>query len=164
MTSSDVLTQQELQELLEYFPETGQFFWRVSKGSRGKVSNEAGNKPCKTHGYCFIRIHKKLYRAHHLAWLYVHGKFPEKDIDHINQNRADNRLKNLREVDRSINNLNSSLRKGYYFSTQTGKYIVERMLKGKKIYAGQYATEEEAKDVSTKLQRQILAEICSGGC
>lgn len=164
MTSSDSLTQEQLKELLEYFPETGQFFWKVSKGSHGKLNKEAGKNPCKIHGYCFIRINKRAYRAHHLAWLYVYGCFPEKDIDHINRNRADNRLENLREVERSVNNLNSSLRKGYYFSKNKGKYVVERMFKGKKIYGGQYSTEEEARDVSNQIQRQMLAEVCFGGC
>jgi hypothetical protein len=51
-------------------------------------------------------IDNKVYLMHRLAWLYMTGSFPTEDTDHINHNRSDNRFKNLREVNRSINHQN----------------------------------------------------------
>jgi len=98
------MTQEELHQLLDYNPETGEFFWKVNSRCI-KVGQKAGYV-CKTHGYEHIFINKKQYRSHRLAWLYVHGKWPEPEIDHINRVKTDNRIANLREADRSMNNLN----------------------------------------------------------
>lgn len=59
-------------------------------------------------GYLIIKIKKRQYKAHRIAWLLHYGRFPTKEIDHINRNRSDNRISNLREVDRCENNRNSS--------------------------------------------------------
>jgi hypothetical protein len=57
-------------------------------------------------GYVVIRVDKKLYKAHRLAWLYEYGVWPIKNIDHINQTPGDNRIANLREADQHENNQN----------------------------------------------------------
>lgn len=97
-----MITQAQLKELLFYDPETGEFHWLRN----GKV---AGGKD---HGYLRICISGKLLKAHRLAWLYVHGYFPEHDIDHINRVRDDNRISNLREVSRTCNARNASGKAG----------------------------------------------------
>jgi hypothetical protein len=56
-------------------------------------------------GYVQIKISGKLYHAHRLAWLYVYGYMPEKEIDHINRIRDDNRIANLREATSQLNSL-----------------------------------------------------------
>lgn len=56
-----------------------------------------------------VRIDGKYYLLHRLAWMYVHGEFPNGDIDHINRVRNDNRLTNLRVVNRCVNQQNRSL-------------------------------------------------------
>lgn len=99
------MTQEELHQLLEYNPETGEFFWKSCVSKRIKVGQKAGSI-CKIHGYELIGIKNKQYRAHRLAWLYVYGKWPNPEIDHINRVKTDNRIANLREADRSMNNLN----------------------------------------------------------
>ena len=99
------MTQEELHQLLDYNPETGEFFWKSCPAKKIKFGQKAGSI-CKIHGYVLIGIKKKQYRAHRLAWLYVHGKWPYPEIDHINRVKTDNRIANLREADRSMNNLN----------------------------------------------------------
>lgn len=95
-----MITQSELKELLHYDPDTG-LFLRCGK-KVGRVLNCGSKKR-----YIGISLKSKTYRAHRLAWLYVYGKFPSGDIDHINGNGFDNRIKNLRDVDRQTNMRNS---------------------------------------------------------
>lgn len=94
------ITQKYLKSILDYDPKTGVFHWKRNQGT-AKKGSVAGSS--HSEGYVSIRINKKLYFAHRLAWLHVHGYFPENNIDHINRNRRDNKINNLREVSQSCN-------------------------------------------------------------
>ena len=101
-----MLTQDRVRELLDYNADTGEFIWRVSRG-KAREGSVAGN--VNNNGYMRIKIYRKEHLAHRLAWLWSFGYFPEHQIDHINRDRADNRIENLREVSRSCNLRNSKL-------------------------------------------------------
>lgn len=98
------LTQQRLQELLHYDPDTGIFTRLVRTAQVAPVGSVAGGKNGR--GYIQIKIDGSMYLAHRLAWLYVHGGFPSKQIDHINCVKTDNRIANLRNVSQAENNQN----------------------------------------------------------
>lgn len=102
-----VLTQERVKELLRYNAETGEFIWIVKRQGI-KVGGIAG---ClDTHnGYIRTQIDGTMYLTHRVVWLYSYGEFPEKDIDHIDGNRSNNRTENLREVSRSVNAQNRAL-------------------------------------------------------
>ena len=105
-TRNGILTQVELKELLHYAPDTGGFLWR--KGRSNVVAGTRAGTPDKD-GYVIIRIDKRHYRAHRLAWFYVIGVWPRAIIDHINRNPFDNRFCNLREATHSQNQHNRSM-------------------------------------------------------
>ena len=79
-------------------------FWRESSKGRGDISTPAGG--FKLTGYRSIQVKGKRYLTHRLIWLYVYGKFPDDQIDHINGRPSDNRLENLRDVTQQENNKN----------------------------------------------------------
>lgn len=83
-----ILSAKRLREILDYNPETGVFKWKVMLAHRRKPGDVAGNL---SHGYIEIGIENRSYRAHHLAWLYIHGELPQVMIDHIDGNRSNNR-------------------------------------------------------------------------
>jgi len=143
------ITQSRLKELLEYKPDTGEFFWKQQVGSRGAIG-KINSTPCKVWGYIFIRVDKKLYRAHRLAFLYMTGEWPIGEVDHINIVRHDNRWCNLRDTTKSSNMLNRVLPKGYNATGFLGvykrgnKFGARCTIKHKNIDLGVYTTPEEA--------------------
>lgn len=89
--------------------------------------------------------------AHRLAWLYYYGEWPADDIDHINGNRDDNRISNLRLASRSQNNVNSvvpknntSGHKGAYYDKRRGHWVAEIWVYKRKIWLGSFPTTAEA--------------------
>ena len=102
------LTSEKLKQLLHYDLDTGIFIWRETRGCRcaGDIAGR-GQKSI----YREIRIDKRLYKAHRLAWLYMTGEWPTKSIDHANGDPADNRFCNLRLATMAQNIANSKLSK-----------------------------------------------------
>lgn len=103
-----MITQSELKEVLSYDEMTGQFVWIKSTSDRIKVGDEAG--AIRPDGYRSIQVNGKRTMAHRWAWLYVFGNFPDCEIDHINGNRSDNRLVNLRLATSKQNKENTRLK------------------------------------------------------
>lgn len=142
------LTAERLRECLTYNPETGLFHWKEAR--RGLyVGDQAG---CLAkHGYIFIRIDDRLYTGHRLAWLYVTGEWPKKNIDHINRVRSDNRFCNLREANQTENNQNMAVRSdntsghtGVYWCKTSLKWYSRIRVNGKKVSLGYFHSKEEA--------------------
>ena len=93
-----MLTQHTLKEHLSYNPETGVFTNNKNKPGRGGgVGSVAGNTTNKKN-YVIIKLLGRKYYAHRLAWLFYYGEWPQNEIDHINNNKLDNRIINLRDV------------------------------------------------------------------
>jgi len=98
---------EEVAEVLEYSPDTGEIIRKKSYSNRAKVGELVGYT--RSDGYIVIRAVDKQYLAHRLAWLLHYKEWPKGQIDHINHNRNDNRIENLREATGLDNNRNQSL-------------------------------------------------------
>ena len=99
------MDQATLREILEYSPETGAFKW-IKTLKRNWMGKIAGNIH-KKKGYIYIQINGKNYSAHRLAWIYSKGVDSKKQIDHIDGNKTNNRIENLREATNGQNRANS---------------------------------------------------------
>jgi len=135
------ITQSQLKDLLEYDPLTGIFkHHRTGKGIR---SSRLAGYTKKSSGYNYIKIDYKPYLSHRLAWIYVHGVFPTRFISHINDNKSDNRIANLRE---------------------TNEYqIHQRELRKRKDGASTYRGVIRAYAATEKTKKPWIANIKSGG-
>lgn len=153
------LSAARLRELLNYEPATGVFTWKVSKGTRARPGDITGTLHPTTF-YLVIGIDGKLFQAHRLAWLYVHGKWPDADIDHRNGDRTDNRIANLRDVSRRINTENrrksqgKSALMGVHWNPRIG-WFSRIKSKGKVFYLGCHPTEQAAHEAYVKAKRSF---------
>lgn len=143
--TTQILNQARLKELLDYSPDTGDFIWRVNRSRTAKANAPAGTK--NNLGYIRIIVCGKQYAAHRLAWLYVHGQWPTSEIDHINQNKADNRIANLRQVTRSENcqNKSDATLPGITWHKPTAKWQARIKINQKLIHLGVFQDIEDAK-------------------
>ena len=150
--------EEALREKLNYDPETGELTWtyKAHRGVRGKT---AGSKD-KQSGYLRLNVRsdgrKKLFLAHRVAWFLHYGEWPPEDmqIGHINGDRADNRICNLRLATRSQNMANArhqrnsrSPYKGVTYNSRanpSNPWMAQIQLDGKTKYLGLFATAEEA--------------------
>ena len=162
MTESEI-TAEELRRILSYDPETGVFRWRVKTCLKVRVGNVAGS--LNDSGYILIRCGKR-YRAHRLAWLYVYGNWPDKLIDHINGDRKDNRITNLRVVSDTENAINkcrqSNNTSGYtgvHWDRRRKKWSAHIKINKKKKTIGRFDSLQEAIDARRIAVDRIFGEF-----
>jgi hypothetical protein len=164
-------TQQQLKDLLEYDPNSGIFVWkeRIGTDHGTKVFNskyagkQAGSVISTSKGdEIRIRILGSSYLAHRLAWLYMKGNLPE-CVEHINNNRTDNRFHNLKASsilstlkDRKLPTNNTSGQIGVswdkHLKTWTARIEANRVIH----HLGKFKTKKEA------VQARLSAEASLG--
>jgi hypothetical protein len=152
------INQSKLKEIFSYDAETGFFTRLVSTARLAKSGTVVNNKGAL--GYFQIKVAGKSYLAHRLAWLYVYGEFPKEHIDHINGNPSDNRISNLRDVDRRINMQNkktkSSNKSGYLgVFPNCGKWIARIRKDGVLMNLGNFSTPDAAHEAYLQKKRAI---------
>lgn len=155
------LTLARLRELLHYEPETGVFTWRVDRTAGVKAGDVAGRGNVNSSGYQRIRVQKRLYPAHRLAWFYMTGSWPEHEIDHRNGKRADNRWGNLRDVDDATNCQNThGVRRDNQVGLSgvgkkaNGRFYARIRTNGRLQHLGRFDTAQEAHDAYLAAKRQ----------
>lgn len=138
-----------LRQLLRYEPTTGSLYWR-SRPAEMFSSEAAARQWNARHsgalaftctnsgGYRIGSILGEIYKAHRIIWAITTGKWPDHFIDHINHDRSDNRISNLREATRAQNNQNIISRPGSASSylgvirDQSGTKWIARICGGEK--------------------------------
>lgn len=154
------LTAERAKKLLDYNPETGTFTRLVA--CRGYRSGEIAG--ClSSSGYILLGIDRRIYPAHRIAWLIANDKLPN-HIDHINGDKSDNRLANLRDATRFVNTQNLRVAKKNNKSgllgvsmTKGKKFRANIRCGGKQIHLGTFATSEEAHAAYVSAKRQLHA-------
>lgn len=159
-TDRELLELADVRRALRYDPATGKFYWCERTSNRVRVGEEAGKTNRNSDGYKTINVFGKAYKAHRLAWFYTHGVWPDQ-IDHINGDRLDNRIENLRSVSCQHNTHNqrsahSNSATGVLgvIPKPSGKFAAEIRVNGKKLHIGTFHSVEEASAAyaSTKLR------------
>ena len=152
------LTQETLKEFLHYDPMTGIFTW-IKRPSRNVKIGDRADSINKVLGYKRIKLFYIIYPAHRLVWLYMYGYFPDYslglEIDHIDNDKLNNCLNNLRVSTKSQNQINSGLPKNNTSGCKCvfkkrNKWIVMPQLNGIKKSIGTFGTKEEAIDAYKK--------------
>jgi len=149
----------ELHEYLFYFPETGDLVWKKQSG-HCKIGEVVGYT--SKDGYRYFGFKGKTLKVHRAIYLMMTGELP-KYIDHIDQNRLNNKWKNLRQTSITENNRNCSLQKnnssgvvGVSWSNERKKWMAMIWHNSKPIPLGRF----ECKDDAIKARKQ--AEIAYG--
>jgi len=123
-----------------FYYDEGQLRWLIDKGNKkaGSIAGTLANS-----GYIRVGIDRKYYSVHLVIWEMLVGPIAVGlEIDHIDQNKANNRLANLRLLTKSMNLLNMGQPK---FSTRkSGKIRARISLEGKRIHLGDFTTYEAA--------------------
>lgn len=159
------LTQARLRELLHYDPEAGIFRWLVNVSSTGRAGQIAGCRR-STQGaeYIVIRLDRKLYLAHRLAFLYMEGEFPRAIVDHIDADKSNTRWANLRHTTKGGNAQNKKVAQsnnkksgllGVYWSERNQKWGAKLVVNRKQHHGGFHETPEIAHQAYVTLKRVL---------
>lgn len=158
-----MINQHDLHDLLDYDPESGLFRWR-KKRWRSAAGSVAG---CRhVGGYIKIVVKQHRLLAHRMAWLYVHGVWPPEEIDHIDGNRANNAISNLRLASRAENQCNTGVprnnttgHKGIKFDARRGMWSAEIQYRRTRKWLGHFKSAEDASASYQAAARELFGEF-----
>jgi len=172
------LSIEQIRELLDYNPETGIFIWRqraIRPGALARIDRNwnarfsgkqvAANVASQT-GYSAMSIFCKRYNAHRIAWAHFYGSHPALEVDHINGDKIDNRICNLRLASRSQNAMNCKRKsnntsgyKGVSFHKAAQKWHARICVDYKTLNLGLFATVEEAYTERLRAEQKLHGEF-----
>lgn len=154
------LSHKDLLVYLSYDPCSGVFIWKKTINSRAIKGRRAGRLWNKQ--YRRISINGVEYQEHRLAWFYVKGHWPKYEIDHINRDKSDNRIENLRDVVRSVNQQNKGITKantsgvpGVSWLKREEKWSARISVHGERIWLGRFHDIKDA-EIAYKTAKSIF--------
>lgn len=150
-------------EYLKYNSDNGNFTWIKPTSKRVCIGTKAGT--LDKDGYCVIKFNYKLYRAHRLAWFYMYDVWPSQQIDHIDGNKLNNSITNLRDVNsqtnmeniKNVGRSNTSGMLGVSFHKHKKKYMANIKVNKKTMYLGSFNKAEDAQSAYLKYKQQYHA-------
>ena len=148
-----------IKQALNYDPETGSFYWLVNRGRSAQIGSVAG--AIHSRGYRTIKVNGKQFYAHRLAWLMSVGDILDViEVDHIDGDKLNNKLSNLRAVTKSVNQQNKRkpLRNntsGFLGVSRSGiGWKAEILVNNKRLNLGTFVKPENAYEAYLKAKRQ----------
>lgn len=161
------VTKSDVEEVLDYFPDTGEFRWKIWTRGHGKVMSPGDDAGWISIGYRHLCLYQNEYRAHRVAWLLMTGNWaPESmDIDHIDRDGCNNAWGNLRLASRSENCMNSKIRsdntsgaRGVHKS-RAGKWFARICKDGRIIGLGTYERKQDAINARAEAEKRLFGEF-----
>lgn len=155
-----------LRDVLHYDAETGDFIWKKKLSNSSRIGDVAG--ATEPDGYRILSIDGRSYRAHRLVWYYIYGSEAPFEIDHIDGDRSNNRLSNLRLATKSQNRKNTKRHrdnksgfKGVVFQKHTKKNPWRSVITygGKSHHLGNFPTPEDAHAAYVRAARSTFGEF-----
>ena len=153
-------TQTKLKALFDYDPATGNLIRKTRTANSVQVGDVAGSK--NSDGYIQISIDSKPHMAHRLVWIW-HGKELPQFINHINRDKVDNRIENLRPATRSENMHNKDTSKrsasghrGVMWYAPTKEWLARLMVDGQSYDLGKYPTAKEASEAYEQTKQEFF--------
>jgi len=158
---------EEVRAHFNYDSETG-ILTRIKSATRPDcIGRPAGS--INSFGYLVVSFKSRPYKAHRIAWLIYYGEWPEEDIDHIDRNKLNNSIANLRKATRSQNAFNVGLRKcntsgfrGVSFNAEWGKWFSQIIIRGEKKFLGYFKTPELASEAYERAASEAFGEFYTG--
>lgn len=149
----------DLHELLAYDADTGALTWRVHRGGRAAAGSRAGCADPR--GYRLISAAGQQHWEHRLVWFFVHGEWPALEIDHINGDRGDNRIANLRLATRSQQNMNRPGVAGVAYDSSRNKWMAHIREDGRMKNLGRFASRDEALAVRRAAETRVFGDFAA---
>ena len=160
-TKQKALTFTQAHKLFEYDPDTGALLNRVHRHRKARAGEEAGF--INVRGYRVVKINNYVYKAHRIIWFMQYGDWPVDQIDHIDHDKTNNRIKNLREATNRENSRNQklSIRNtsgiiGVCWDKWANKFLATIRVNGKLIHLGRFD------DISSAAKCRNDAEVKYG--
>lgn len=157
-----------IREFVDYDEDTGAFTWAKDIGTRFRAGGSAGCR--QQDGYYRIGFNGGTYYAHRVAWFLAYGEEPDHEIDHVNGDRSDNRLVNLRAATRLENTRNTKVWrksstgvKGVHMRKDTGSFRAHCRVDGVVHWLGTFKTLEEAQAVVRAFREKNHREFHNHG-
>ena len=161
---NNTISRTEIKELFDYSSKTGVFINKINRSPTARKGCIAGS--ITDQGYIVINIKGNRHKAHRLAWLIMIGEWPEKQIDHKNGIRDDNRWNNLRLATNSQNHANGKLYKnntsgykGVIWSKEKKKWRADVRFYGETKFLGYYDNIKSAAEAYKKAAQKYFGNF-----
>lgn len=159
----------DLTSVLRYDHESGKLWWR-SKGTARSTGLEYPAGHLENTGYIAVVVFGMKYASHRLIWKMITGKDPEFDLDHIDGNKTNNRISNLREASRIQNRQNARIPKnnstgikGVGWNVMERKWVARIQSNHEKFFLGYFKSKTDAESAVREKRRELHKQFTNHG-
>ena len=159
-----------LRQIFNCDPVIGVVYWKIAR--KNVMAGDIAGHLCKSTGYEKITFNRRGFKSHRVIWALVHGEWPELEVDHINGDRSDNKISNLRLASHVENIRNMKTRKNKKcvlkgvtpYKNQTNKFVAQIRIDGKQQKLGVFSTEQEAHNAYCDVAAKFFGRFFNPDC